>query len=535
MVAPLALFPDNLVAQVLAGSTYPDQISAADTFLAQNPSLKGDALQAQVDPQAWDPSIKSLTTFPSVLDQMAQNIQWTTALGVTYANDPTDVMNAIQVMRQRAARQGNLRNTAQQQVITQPVAVSDSGGYADDSQPQDEAYDGPSVVEQPQQTIEIVPAQPDTVYVPSYDPQTVYGGDVPYYPSYNYEEPRRYSTGEIVTAGAVSFGVGILVGSLLEHHRDNDRGRRDDRQPPPPPGGGWHSWGVNWGGQRGDHGPRPAVIHNNTTYVSRSTTVINRYNTVNNIDNSRHTTNNVDNSRHVVVQNRPVINGRPPAPQPVRPAPGRALPAPAPVPPRPAEVAPRPMNMPHFGPNAARPNPPTPHAAGRPAAPAPGRNAPPHVVTAPNTLVREVPHPPQRAPISVPQHTPPARPMPISHLAPRVPQLQIDHAAPHAPAVRTRPMNRPAPATPRPVMAHSVAAPHPVPAPHPVAAPRPVAPSRPVAAPRPVMPRPPVAAPHPQAPQPQAHPQPAAHPVPVVQHAAPARNDKKKDDQHDHH
>jgi len=111
LVAPIALFPDKLVAQVLAGSTYPDQITAADNLVAQNPNLKGTLLQAAVDPQPWDPSVKGLTAFPSTLDQMAKNIQWTTALGEAYVNDPTDVLNAIQVMRQRASAHGNLRST----------------------------------------------------------------------------------------------------------------------------------------------------------------------------------------------------------------------------------------------------------------------------------------------------------------------------------------------------------------------------------------------------------------------------------------
>ena len=531
LVAPIALFPDNLVAQVLAGSTYPDQISAADTFLAQNPGLKGEALQAQVDPQAWDASVKSLTTFPSVLDQMAQNLQWTTALGTAYANDPTDVMNAIQVMRQRAAKHGNLRSTAQQQVITQPVTVaaSDSGGYADDSQPPGEVYDGPAVVEQPEQTIEIVPAQPDVVYVPSYDPETVYGEEVPYYPSYTYVEPRRYSTGELVTVGAVSFGVGILVGSLLEHHHDRDHAWRDDRQPPPPPGGGWHSWGVNWGGRHGDHGPRPAVIHNNATYVSRSTTVINRYNTVNNIDNSRRTTNIIDNSRHTVVQNRPVFEGR--APGAPAPHAGPALPAPHRA--APPAVAHGPMTMPHFAPDATRPGAPAWHAAGRPGAGTAGRDAP-RDVTVPNTLARGVPHAPQREPVSVPQHTPSSRPMPVSHLAPRVPQVQLPagHAMPHAPVMR-EPAQRPAPAEPRQSMARHEAEPRPV------AAPRPAAPFHREEAPRPAMSRPVQAPPRmqeprPAAPRPQMHPQPAAHSEAPHERIAP-HADRKKDDQHDHH
>src|SRR5471032_1384895 len=103
LVGPIALFPDKLVAQVLAASSYPDQVTAADNWLAQNSNLKGRPLQDAANQQPWDVSVKGLTQFPGVLDQMAHNIPWTSALGDAYVNDPTDVMNAIQVMRQRAA------------------------------------------------------------------------------------------------------------------------------------------------------------------------------------------------------------------------------------------------------------------------------------------------------------------------------------------------------------------------------------------------------------------------------------------------
>lgn len=103
LVSPVALFPDKLLAQVLAGAGYPDQISAADAWLAQNRGLQPAALSSAADAQPWDPSVRGLVQFPDVLDQMAKNIPWTTALGSAYLNDPTDVMNAIQVMRQRAA------------------------------------------------------------------------------------------------------------------------------------------------------------------------------------------------------------------------------------------------------------------------------------------------------------------------------------------------------------------------------------------------------------------------------------------------
>ncbi|MEO7068730.1 MAG: DUF3300 domain-containing protein [Rhodanobacter sp.] len=317
MVAPIALFPDKLVAQLLAGSTYPDQVTAADNFLAQNQNLQGPALQDQVDPQAWDPSIKGLTVFPKVLDQMAQNLPWTTSLGEAYVNDPTDVLNAIQVMRERASKHGSLRSSARMRVVDQPVAQAVSYTVPADGYPP--VYSGPSVVPAPQQSIEILSAEPDTVYVPNYDPQTVYGEEVPVYPGYSYERPvydghsDGYSGSQVVTAGVISFGVGILVGALLEnsHH---DRG----------PSYGWNSWGMNWGGDRNGYGgrghgdgggwQRPAVVHNDTTYVSRSTTVVNHYVT-NNINNS--VNNSVNNSNNRYIDNRNKNGGNSPNPMAV--------------------------------------------------------------------------------------------------------------------------------------------------------------------------------------------------------------------------
>ena len=299
MVAPIALFPDKLVAQVLAGSTYPDQITAADGVVDQNPNLKGDSLQTAIAQQPWDPSVKGLTVFPSVLDQMAKNVDWTTSLGEAYVNDPTDVMNAIQVMRQRASSHGSLKTSSQLTVQTQsatPVDYATDGG-----QP---VY---SVVPAPSQVIEIQPTNPDTVYVPEYNPQVVYGEELPYYPGYTYEQPRGYSGGDLIVAGAIGFGAAILVGSLFDHHHDR--------------GYGWNNWGMNWGGHGGGGyggGGRPAVVYNNNTYVSRSTTVINHnvtnnnYNrSVNNINNNRNVGNTTVNSRPGASPIGAMANGRP--------------------------------------------------------------------------------------------------------------------------------------------------------------------------------------------------------------------------------
>ncbi|HEV2115817.1 MAG TPA: DUF3300 domain-containing protein [Terriglobales bacterium] len=175
LVAPIALFPDNLVAQVLAGSTYPDQITQANNWLQQNKNLKGDALMQAVNQQPWDVSVKGLTQFPDVLSQMASNLSWTSALGDAYFNIPQDVMNAIQVMRARASQAGNLKSNTQQKVASE---------QAPPPQPQAAADSQPVIVQAPPQTIVIEPSQPDVVYVPTYNPTVVYGAPVAVYPGY---------------------------------------------------------------------------------------------------------------------------------------------------------------------------------------------------------------------------------------------------------------------------------------------------------------------------------------------------------------
>lgn len=337
MVAPIALFPDKLVAQVLAGATYPDQIVAANQWLAQNPALKGDALQAEANRQPWDVSVKSLTAFPSVLAQMANNIGWTQALGKAYVNDPNDVMNAIQTMRLRAQQSGNLKTSQHLKVSATPRS-SQPTRYVDlPDEPL--VYNGPAMIAPPPQLIEIESAQPDMIYVPTYNPAVVYGRPLPVYPGYAYQAP-GYSTGAVVTTGAISFGVGILVGAMISNHD----------------GWGWHSWGMNWGGPvAGSGGPsdwrRPAVVYNNATYISKSTTVINQVNnnvrnnihnnTNNSVNNTQITNNNnrsTNNVANVVNRNQNVTNNG-------------AAPALAARPPQ--QNAP--MTMPHFTANDARP------------------------------------------------------------------------------------------------------------------------------------------------------------------------------------
>jgi hypothetical protein len=264
LVAPIALFPDNLVAQVLAASTYPDQVSSANTWLKQNAKLKGNDLMQAVDKQPWDVSVKGLTQFPDVLNQMASNLSWTSALGDAYFNIPQDVMNAVQVMRQRASQAGNLKSNEQQKVTTETPAPPQKQAT---SSPQ------PTVVQAPPQTIIIQPAQPQVVYVPTYNPTVVYGAPVVVYPGY--VPPPPPSTGELVATGLISFGIGMAVGAAMSGGCC---------------GWGWNSWGCGWHSS--------TVIYNHNTYISNSNTFVNRNNyynrNVNNVNRNNINTNNVN-------------------------------------------------------------------------------------------------------------------------------------------------------------------------------------------------------------------------------------------------
>ncbi|QJD67783.1 DUF3300 domain-containing protein [Xanthomonas campestris pv. badrii] len=261
LVAPIALFPDKLLAQTLAASVYPDQIIAAQDWLRSHGSLSAsDRAQATVS-QSWDPSIKALTAFPDVVDQLAGNLDWTRALGDAYAHDPNDVLNAVQIMRQRAQASGHLRSTPQQQVqVARHVVVTpilDAGR-----------------VPPPTQVITIEPAQPDVVYVPRYDPGVVYGTPVYVERTYRYHPVRWYDHSDVVTTGVVSFGVGILVGIALEHHH----GWFGWATPAPAwHRWGWNSWGVDWNAppaaphyvvyQQHVYAPRTTIINNRTSYI----------------------------------------------------------------------------------------------------------------------------------------------------------------------------------------------------------------------------------------------------------------------------
>jgi len=177
LVAPIALYPDALVAQILSAATFPDQVAIASYWLQTNKALTGSALTTAVNKQTWDPSVKALTEFPSVLDKMAQNLAWTSSLGEAYHNQQADVMTAVQTLRAKAKAAGNLKSGPQ---IT--------------------------VVQQSPQTIVIQPTNPQIVYVPEYNPTVVYGT--------TYVTP-GYSTGDMVATGLLAFGAGMAVGAMM--------------------------------------------------------------------------------------------------------------------------------------------------------------------------------------------------------------------------------------------------------------------------------------------------------------------------------
>lgn len=217
MVAPIALYPDALVAQVLAASTYPSEVVEADRWLQAQGNRPPEQIAAAANAQNWDPSVKALVAFPSVLAQMDRNIQWTTDLGNAYYNQPDAVMSAVQAMRQRAQAAGTLRTTPQQ-------VVTDQDG-----------------------DIIIAPANPEVVYVPTYNPWVVYGAPFGYFPGYYYGPAAGVYFG---TGLAIGFGVGIGIG-IYSHW-----------------GWGYHNWHPDWRNR--------TILYNHGRYYTHSRTVYNR-------------------------------------------------------------------------------------------------------------------------------------------------------------------------------------------------------------------------------------------------------------------
>jgi hypothetical protein len=220
LVAPIALYPDALVAQILTASTFPQQVSDADNWSRQTAGMPPQQRADEANNMPWDPSVKALTAFPTVLDNLAGNYNWTASLGNAYYNQPGDVMNAVQAARWQAQQAGYLRPSPQQ-------VVYNSGGL-----------------------ITIVPANPGVVFVPYYNPWVVYGGWVSPYAGFYVAGP---PPGLILGVGVgLGFVAGVSIG-LFAHY-----------------GWGFSSWSPNWRGG--------VVVYNHTTYISRSTTVINHGN-----------------------------------------------------------------------------------------------------------------------------------------------------------------------------------------------------------------------------------------------------------------
>jgi len=217
LVAPIALYPDALLAQVLAASTYPAQVAAADQWLQwmqSQGSASPDQIVAGADAQTgWDPSVKALTAFPQVLAEMNRNLEWTTNLGNAYYNQPQDVMQTIQVMRGRAENAGTLQSTPQE--------------YVDNSQ----GYIG------------IAPANPQVVYVPQYNPWAVYGQPVAPYSGFSLVG----ALGSFFGSSPIRYGLGVAISAF-------------SRTP-----WGWLGWGLDW--------LTNSVLFQHNSYSTRSTSV----------------------------------------------------------------------------------------------------------------------------------------------------------------------------------------------------------------------------------------------------------------------
>lgn len=191
LLAPIALYPDPLLAQILMAATYPLEVVQAARWVKAYPNVQGPQLEAAMLQQPWDPSVKSLTAVPQVLAMMDANLDWTQRLGDAFLAQQPAVMATIQTLRARAQAAGNLQSTPQQTIIVEP------------------------------QIIGIEPATPAIVYVPIYDPTLVYGPWwYPAYPPFFW-----YPPGYVVTASVFSFGIGLAVGALLwggfDWHRHN--------------------------------------------------------------------------------------------------------------------------------------------------------------------------------------------------------------------------------------------------------------------------------------------------------------------------
>jgi hypothetical protein len=221
LVAPIALYPDTLVAQMLAAATYPQQVADADRWLQAQGNVSPYQIAGGADSQSWDPSVKGLTAFPQVLAEMDRNQRWTTDLGNAYYNQPQDVLEAVQVMRQRAQQAGNLQSSPEENVSYNAGAI------------------------------ELAPPNQQVVYVPQYNPWGVYGDPVTPYPGFSLIGAigsfLNSGLGSGLGSGALGWGAGIAMAAF-------------DHTP-----FGWLSWGLSW--------LTHAILFNHSSYSTGSSTV----------------------------------------------------------------------------------------------------------------------------------------------------------------------------------------------------------------------------------------------------------------------
>lgn len=237
LVAPIALYPDPVLAQILMASTYPSNVIQAVQWSRDNPKAQGDSAVKRVANQPWDPSVKSLVALPQLLALMGENPEWVQNLGDAFLAQPDDVMNTVQKLRQAAQKNGSLTSNAQQKVIIQPANTTRIPSKST------------TVVTSQPQTIIIEPTNPQVVYVPSYNPNVVYGTwATPAYPPVYLPPP----PGEQFTNGLVSgigFGIGVATTYALfssldwhddDHHHHDDDHHHDDGYHDDGHGGNYH-------------------------------------------------------------------------------------------------------------------------------------------------------------------------------------------------------------------------------------------------------------------------------------------------------
>ena len=214
LVAPIALYPDSLLSQVLVACTYPEQLLAASQWLSQASYLQGEQRLEAAQQQSWDPSVQALVAFPDVLQRLTQDPQWASQLGNAFLNNQTAVMNAVQEMRLRAQQSGRLQSTPQQTV--------NFANYGSE------------------RAIEIISANPEVIYVPSYDPAYIWGA-----PSYGYYPSLSYPS------WGFGFGSGIALSGFFGGYRGGYGGVYGGGY-----GGGYGNryggwgWGSNWQDRR---------------------------------------------------------------------------------------------------------------------------------------------------------------------------------------------------------------------------------------------------------------------------------------------